>query len=206
MTCQEFWDHLPELERADGGDARLQHTLECQACAAMLKKHRALETGLKQMAADSRHLQAPDRVETALLAAFRTQSRSVARVAARGFWIPALTWAAAAAVLITAALFLLQPRRPMPVRHSAPSVVETASFETTDTDATTDSDGFIPLPNAEKLDPNDDVNVVRVEVPRSAMMAVGLEVAVDRVSELVEADVKLGPDGMARAIRFVDEE
>jgi hypothetical protein len=47
--------------------------------------------------------------------------------------------------------------------------------------------------------------MVRVEVPRSAMLEVGLAVSADRVSELVEADVVLGPDGLARAIRFVDE-
>jgi hypothetical protein len=37
------------------------------------------------------------------------------------------------------------------------------------------------------------------------MLEVGLAVSADRVSELVEADVVLGPDGLARAIRFVDE-
>jgi hypothetical protein len=37
------------------------------------------------------------------------------------------------------------------------------------------------------------------------MLSVGLAVSADRVSELVEADVVLGADGLARAIRFVDE-
>jgi hypothetical protein len=49
------------------------------------------------------------------------------------------------------------------------------------------------------------VNVVRVEMPRSAMLALGLEVSPERASELVAADVMLGPDGLARAVKFLDE-
>ncbi|HEV2448545.1 MAG TPA: hypothetical protein VGS58_21580 [Candidatus Sulfopaludibacter sp.] len=52
---------------------------------------------------------------------------------------------------------------------------------------------------------SDDLNVVRVEVPRSAMPAAGLPVSADRASELVEADVMPGSDGIARAVRFVSE-
>ncbi len=65
-------------------------------------------------------------------------------------------------------------------------------------------DGFIPLPNAPQIDPNDDVNVVRMELPRSAMLAVGLEVSPEQVSDTVEAEVKIGPDGLARAVRFME--
>jgi hypothetical protein len=73
----------------------------------------------------------------------------------------------------------------------------------------TDSDGFIPLPNgagvaAGDAADEDDVNLVRVEVPRSAMIALGFDVGADRAEELVEADVMLGSNGMARAVRFLD--
>jgi hypothetical protein len=69
-----------------------------------------------------------------------------------------------------------------------------------------DYEGFIPLPNAARLADTEDVNVVRVEVPRSAMIALGLEVSPERASELVAADVMLGPDGLARAVRFLDSD
>jgi len=42
-------------------------------------------------------------------------------------------------------------------------------------------------------------------VPRSAMLAVGLTVSADQGSELVEADVKMGSNGLARAVRFLNE-
>jgi hypothetical protein len=60
------------------------------------------------------------------------------------------------------------------------------------------------LPNAARIEPNEDLNVVRVEVPRSAMIALGYAVSEDRASESVEAEVVLGPDGLARAVRFLE--
>jgi hypothetical protein len=68
-----------------------------------------------------------------------------------------------------------------------------------------DSDGFIPLPNSAGVAADgDEVNLVRMEVPRSAMIALGLDVSADRAEELVEADVMLGSNGIARAVRFLD--
>ncbi len=46
-------------------------------------------------------------------------------------------------------------------------------------------------------------HLVRVTVPRSAMVAMGLPMNVDRAGELVRADVFIGDDGLARAIRFI---
>ncbi len=45
--------------------------------------------------------------------------------------------------------------------------------------------------------------VVRVQIPRSALIPLGLAVNVERERELVKADIVLGDDGLARAIRFV---
>jgi hypothetical protein len=45
--------------------------------------------------------------------------------------------------------------------------------------------------------------LVRVQLPRSTLMKFGLPVNVDRANERVKADVLLGADGIARAIRFV---
>ena len=64
--------------------------------------------------------------------------------------------------------------------------------------------GFIALPNAAEIGPNEDVNMVRVEVPRSAMIALGFEVNPEQVWQPVQADVMLGADGLARAVRFLD--
>lgn len=48
-----------------------------------------------------------------------------------------------------------------------------------------------------------DAQMVRVELPRSAMASFGLPVNMDRSDQRVKADVLVGADGLARAIRFV---
>ena len=45
--------------------------------------------------------------------------------------------------------------------------------------------------------------VVRVRIPRSALVSLGVPMNVYRAGELVKADVVIGDDGLARAIRFI---
>lgn len=62
---------------------------------------------------------------------------------------------------------------------------------------------FFPLVNRESLAQLDSAQLVRVELPRTALMSFGLPVDMDRTGERVKADVVVGQDGLARAIRFV---
>jgi len=62
---------------------------------------------------------------------------------------------------------------------------------------------FFPLREGEDLTTLDSLQVVRVELPGSALGEVGLPVDPETVNEPVKADVVLGQDGLARAIRFV---
>lgn len=62
---------------------------------------------------------------------------------------------------------------------------------------------FMPLTYGAALNPNEGAQLVRVELPRSALASLGLPVNADQSDERVKADVLLGHDGMARAIRFV---
>ncbi|MFL6275597.1 MAG: hypothetical protein ACJ74G_10455 [Blastocatellia bacterium] len=61
---------------------------------------------------------------------------------------------------------------------------------------------FIPLSGARGLDA-DNLQLVRVKLPRSALLSFGLPMNVERADERVKADVLVGNDGVARAIRFV---
>ena len=45
--------------------------------------------------------------------------------------------------------------------------------------------------------------IVRVELPRTTMANFGLPVNMERSDERIKADVLLGVDGLAHAIRFV---
>jgi len=62
---------------------------------------------------------------------------------------------------------------------------------------------FIPLSYMSAANLQDGGQIVRVQLPRSALANFGLPVNMDRYNEKVKADVLFGVDGMAHAIRFV---
>lgn len=63
---------------------------------------------------------------------------------------------------------------------------------------------FFPLLDVQP--PFERGELVRVVVPASTMRDVGLLVSQDHLSDLVQADVLVGQEGLARAIRFVSFE
>jgi len=94
-----------------------------------------------------------------------------------------------------------QPRalKPKHVRHSnvpRPQNVQLANHAEIATD-------FIPLSYMTAVNLQDGGQIVRVELPRSALANFGLPVNMDRYNEKVKADVLFGVDGLAHAIRFV---
>jgi hypothetical protein len=97
-----------------------------------------------------------------------------------------------------------RPRARPLVRESNTSheVAATAAPSAGDTDREV-ATHFMALGYAGPLNPQDGGQLVRVELSRSAMLSMGLPVNMDRYDERVKADVLLGADGLARAIRFV---
>ena len=59
------------------------------------------------------------------------------------------------------------------------------------------------MPYAPVFTSEDRGQVVRVRLPRESMRSFGLPVNQDRIVQTVKADVLVGEDGIARAIRFV---
>src|SRR5581483_5442373 len=62
---------------------------------------------------------------------------------------------------------------------------------------------FVLLPYGDPSMVNESATVVRVELPRSALQLAGFTVPQDAASDRVQADVLLGADGLAHAVRFV---
>ena len=62
---------------------------------------------------------------------------------------------------------------------------------------------FFPVGYGSTLNLQDGGQLVRVELPRLALARFGLQANVNRANEKVKADVLVGVDGLARAIRFV---
>jgi hypothetical protein len=208
MNCQEFWNTMPELGR-QAEDRDCEHVRECPACAALLNRQRTLALGLRRLAADWRSVEAPRRVETRLTAAFLGQAGLTVLRPATRWWVPVATWAMATAAVVALAMYLGHSRPVMPAHRTSSNRVQLAAVEPpADLEMLGDfsdaDDDFIPIPNAARIEENEDLNLVRVEVPRSAMIALGYTVAEERASEPVEAEVVLGADGLARAVRFLE--
>jgi hypothetical protein len=62
---------------------------------------------------------------------------------------------------------------------------------------------FLPLTFVDDSRAQQSGHVVRVKVLRSALIAFGVPMNMERAGELITADVVVGEDGLARAIRFV---
>jgi hypothetical protein len=73
-----------------------------------------------------------------------------------------------------------------------------------DPDAATEiATDFIPLIQGDNLTLLEEGQMMRVELPRTALLDFGLPMNPERVAERIKADVVIGNDGLARAIRFV---
>ena len=155
-----------------------------------------LQPELAQLRAALRTVEAPTIDEAALRARFREiqQQRPQKAIAERagGSW--RLPLAAAAAVvlalggLLAAVVLRGEPAASVlvPVAAEAPAA------------APAPVSAFQPLPNSPSLSPSSSYNVVRVRIPLSAFAVVpGTE-----QGGSIEADLLVGEDGLARAIRF----
>jgi hypothetical protein len=91
-----------------------------------------------------------------------------------------------------------KPRRNRLASYRRPANVPVANHVTNE--IATD---FIPLSYMSTAGLQDGGQIVRVQLPRSALANFGLPVNMDRYNEKVKADVLFGVDGTARAIRFV---
>ena len=62
---------------------------------------------------------------------------------------------------------------------------------------------YLPLTYLAYADDADRGHVVRVQMPRAALLTLGVPVGAEPSAELVKADIIVGDDGLARAIRLV---
>src|SRR5262245_40706462 len=96
-------------------------------------------------------------------------------------------------------------RRPKPRRgkHPGPGtrfILNEIIADAKDREYTTD---FFLLRYGNDHESIESGELIRVQMPRSALITLGLPVDVERAGEMVKADLLIGEDGLARAIRFV---
>ena len=154
---------------------------------------------LKALADADRELEAPEAVELRLRSAFRKKF-------ARPKW-PYFALAVAAAIVLVLAL---RPKaQTMEIAIVTPPVVavpvarpvarKVVHRKPPPREIVTE---FYPL--IEDAPPFERGELLRVSVPALAMRGVGLPVSEERLTDMVQADVLVGEEGLARAIRFVN--
>ncbi len=92
-----------------------------------------------------------------------------------------------------------QSDRVKPLRRAA-SITQARGGGSTHRDVATE---FLPFMTVEPPSPTEVRQLVRVRLPRTAVLSFGLPVNMERSREPVQADVLLGEDGRALAVRFV---
>lgn len=201
MTCREFWDLMPELEAVEGVPELSAHAGQCPGCAALLNGHNAISSGLKRLGDENRHRQAPLRVEARLLRTFREQNGLTPKRWERRRRVPWLAWASAAVVVLAAALYLVRAHQPAPARvPQTGNSWMAANFPSGEPAGATSE--FIPTPYADDTALTDDSDLVRVEVPRSTLVALGVPVPLGGPAR-VEAEVALDSHGVVQGVRLL---
>jgi hypothetical protein len=253
MNCQDFEELALILARNSLLDAAtreqgLIHMEACERCAARLAEERDLLARVRAVVDEVAGEEPPARVETALLAAFRSQSAIVSAPRRARHWTNWKLAAVAAGILLLISVMAViwrsgsqRPQRqeravapdasPASPKQAKPAAVgdrlaiEQSEKEPKRTRRRTpvnNSDEaemvteFFPLREGEDLNALesllregegvstlDNLQVVRIELPGAALSDLGLPVDPETVIEPVKADVVLGQDGLARAIRFV---
>lgn len=221
MDCGAFEAAMDDLDRAGTPglalrEAALAHAEGCGRCAQWMTDAEALDFSLRQIATHDASLQAPARVEAALLQEMRRQRVLASKSKGQGQWRLAVL-ATAAAVLLAMGISLRHfpigrgaaetPAKGTAVQSNAaanaggagPAVEVAENVESEGQDAS----AFVPLPYATDPATLEDGTVVRVELTRSALATMGLPVTDGGSLDSIPADIMLSEDGVPQAIRLV---
>lgn len=222
MTCEEFELAGLDLETLRENDAvqiaAREHLRVCPHCAALHENWQALQADLHAVGAETREAEAPARVEMRLRQEYRTRHKTVKARRAAVF----AGWSLAAAAVIVAAVSWVNWRKETghglvqqaavdmqkaaPAGNSGQRVsmngTMPAGLELGETlVASNDSGEFTLLPGS-LPGTLEDATVVRVQMQRGALGALGLTVNEERASDLIQVDLLVGDDGQPQALRL----
>jgi hypothetical protein len=214
-------------------DAAWGHAQDCARCARRLARARGLATALHALARADEREHAPMRLEAQLLSAFRVHRKAVYRPSRRNLaWLMAaaaavavligagLAWHrisasghahggahAVAAIPVapnpTQATLMAPPSQAGGDGRNQPSPTMERAASAQEFEPVVEMAEFLPLPFADDDSPLGTAEVVRIRLSESALGVLGLPVSDEVSRQPVTADVVIGEDGVARAIRFI---
>jgi hypothetical protein len=212
MTCEEFELAGLDLETMQEDDpvlsAAREHLRSCARCAALHENWQTLRADLQAVGAETQEAEAPARVEMRLRQEFRTRHK-IAKARRAAVYAG---WTLAAAAVVVAAVSWADWRHEYG-KGSTPSAVNSAQDvnmnKTTPAGpelgeaivAANDAGEFTLLPGSF---PGmlEDATVVRVQMQRGALSALGLTVNEERAADLIQVDLLVGDDGQPQALRL----
>ncbi len=219
MNCREFESVSRDLARNQGisedvCQKALAHVESCTRCRERWDEERTLSARLHLLAASMERERAPVELETILISTYRqriSSDRPSLSIPSQTFspwlWRTGRSLMEVAAVILLFAvslqLLLTLPPSLLPTYTEEPAkgpVVTPRGVQSPLVELTTD---FIPLVPCVGLDCFEGGQLVRVAMPRLALIFLGLPMNEQLAQEPVTADVLIGGDGVARAIRFV---
>jgi hypothetical protein len=214
-------------------EALLTHAEGCLACARQLDHVRKLSAALRALGRADESKRAGEHLEAELLGAFRAQAQWRSRRSRLRWWMAAaavVALALAAGIGWRGAREPSGGQAAKPLRFAAPVVsgasqappaakpsrpAEKRAVQPVRTvprgpvllarERPEELTGFLPLPYADPQAPLGSGEVVRIRLSESSLALLGVPVSEGAGSRPITADVVVGEDGVARAIRFVSE-
>lgn len=219
MTCEEFADACLDLRSVTENSllrqAALEHLRQCPRCSALYANLQALQDDLRYVGLETKGAEAPARVQMRLMQEFRTKHKT--QKTRRAALIAA--WGLAAAAVIVAGVswtnwshesVLSAFRRKTPSVQVAvvnankprPSEVSTGTLEIGETLVASSTSGDFTLLPGTTPSPMEDATVVRVQMQRDALGALGFTVNEEHAADLIQVDLLVGDDGLPQAVRL----
>jgi hypothetical protein len=213
MTCEEFATAGPDLGSAEGNrvfeKAARDHLRECPHCAALRENWLSLREDLRGLGAETAGAEASARVEMRLRQEFLAKHKTVKRhrsaiilgwslvaAATLFFAVTGTSWyrhrGEAVAKIQSNAAMISNTSQSSRTPGSAPDEVLVAA---------NDSGDFTLLPDSMPPAP-EDATVVRVQMQRAALGALGLTVNEEHAGDWIQVDLLVGDDGLPQAVRL----
>jgi hypothetical protein len=220
MNCDEFATAGLDLGSAEVDShiqkAAREHLRECPPCSVLHENWLALREDLRLLGAETAGAEAPSRVELRLRQEFRTKHKtfrsqraavvigwSLATAASLYFVITWANWRLEREGNITGKLSNVVQTAHSPVGADLPAqnAQSTTSEQGEVLAASNGSGEFTLLPDSMPPAP-EDATIVRVQMQRAALGALGLAVNEEHAGDWIQVDLLVGDDGLPQAVRL----
>jgi len=207
MNCEEFVNSGLASAAAAGPEtaAAREHLRTCPECAALYERLLELRGELRELGKATTQAATPSRVEMRLRQEFRTRHKTDKnrdRAVVAGWMLAATTMVLAAGSMVVWQQRQGNHMNPTPAPVSVSAVANGPELGGT-LIAASDDEQFALIPGA-LPGLQDETSVVRVQMQRGALGALGLSVNDEQASDIVQVDLLLDTDGQPQAYRLAE--